>query len=76
MKRVNDRKYPKHLAAKIAKRWAYDYWDGDRRINYGGYRYIPGRWTKPQKKIIKIYKLKNNSKILISDVVKAFYYMN
>lgn len=64
LKRVNDKKYPKHLAAKIAKKWGYDYWDGDRRINYGGYKYIPGRWTSIARKLIKIYKLKNKSKIL------------
>ena len=44
--RVNDPDYPKHKAAELAKKWDYDYWDGDRRINYGGYRYIPGRWEK------------------------------
>ena len=31
--------------ARIMKRWGYDYWDGDRRICYGGYRYMPGRWA-------------------------------
>ena len=43
--RVNDPEFPKAKAAELAKRWAYDYWDGDRRINYGGYRYLPGRWA-------------------------------
>ena len=28
-----------------AKEYETDYWDGDRRINYGGYRYLPGRWA-------------------------------
>ena len=32
--RVNDPEYPKAKAAKLAKQWGYDYWDGDRRINY------------------------------------------
>ena len=53
LKRVNDKKYPKFKAAQIAKKWGYDYWDGDRRINYGGYKYIPGRWTSLAKKMIK-----------------------
>ncbi len=44
--RVNDPDYPKALAAGLAKKWDYDYWDGDRRINYGGYRYMEGRWAK------------------------------
>ena len=42
--RVNDTEYPKAKAAKLAKQWGYEYWDGDRRINYGGYRYIEGHW--------------------------------
>ena len=44
--RVNDPDFPKHKAAGLAKEWGYDYWDGDRRINYGGYRYLVGRWEK------------------------------
>ena len=44
--RVNDADYPKYKAAKIAKEFSKDYWDGDRRICYGGYRYIEGRWEK------------------------------
>src|SRR5499427_1757383 len=27
-----------------AKEYEGDYWDGDRRYGYGGYRYIEGRW--------------------------------
>ena len=49
--RVNDPEYPKAKAAELAKKWGYDYWDGDRRINYGGYRYmkedgrkLPNQW--------------------------------
>jgi len=44
--RVHDPEYPKAKAAELAKKWGYDYWDGDRRINYGGYRYMEGRWEK------------------------------
>ena len=49
---------------KISKKYGYDYWDGNRKYGYGGYKYIPGRWEKVAKKLIKNYKLKNNSKIL------------
>jgi hypothetical protein len=28
-----------------AKEYEGDYWDGDRRYGYGGYRYIEGRWA-------------------------------
>ena len=43
--RVNDPEFPKPKAAELAKQWGFDYWDGDRRICYGGYRYMPGRWA-------------------------------
>ena len=72
LQRVNDKKYPKHIAAKLAKKWGYHYWDGDRRINYGGYKYIPGRLTKLAKKINKIYKLNNTKKILDVGCGKGF----
>ena len=64
LKRVNDPEYPKHKAAVLAKKFDYDYWDGDRRICYGGYNYIEGRWEKVAKKLIEYYQLKNESKIL------------
>ena len=62
--RVNDKDYPKYKAAELAKKFDYDYWDGDRRINYGGYKYIAGRWEKVAKEMIKFYRLKKNAKIL------------
>ena len=49
---------------KVAKNYEKDYWDGDRKYGYGGYKYIPGRLTNIAKKIIKKFKLNNNSKIL------------
>jgi len=55
--RVNDPDYPKAKAAELAKRWGYDYWDGDRRINYGGYRYLPGRWEKVARRMVDHYGL-------------------
>ena len=47
-----------------SKKYGFDYWDGERKFGYGGYKYIPGRLTALAKKIIKKYKLNNNSKIL------------
>ena len=64
LKRVNDPEYPKHKAATLAKKFDYEYWDGDRRICYGGYRYIEGRWQKVAEKINDFYKLPKNAKIL------------
>jgi protein-L-isoaspartate(D-aspartate) O-methyltransferase len=50
--RVNDSEYPKPRAAELAKKWGYDYWDGDRRICYGGYKYMEGRWEKVARAIV------------------------
>ena len=49
---------------KVAKKYSFDYWDGNRKYGYGGYKYIPGRWKKAAQKIIKDYSLKDGSKIL------------
>ena len=46
-----------------AKKYEFDYWDGNRRYGYGGYKYIPGRWKSVAEKLIKQYNLTNNSKI-------------
>ena len=40
---------------QIAKKYGYDYWDGNRKYGYGGYKYIPGRMEKVAKQIIKTY---------------------
>ena len=62
--RVNDLDYPKYKAASLAKKFDFDYWDGDRRICYGGYKYIPGRWEKVAKEMITYYGLNPKSKVL------------
>ena len=62
--RVNDHDFPKPKAASLAKKFDYEYWDGDRRINYGGYKYIEGRWEKVARKMIEFYDLDEKSKIL------------
>jgi SAM-dependent methyltransferase len=62
--RVNDPEYPKPKAADLAKKWDYDYWDGDRRICYGGYRYMEGRWEKVARAMADHYKLKAGDKVL------------
>ena len=71
--RVNDKEFPKYKAATLAKKWGYHYWDGSRKINYGGYKYIKGRWFSVIKKMIKRYKLDNNSKILDIGCGKGFF---
>jgi protein-L-isoaspartate(D-aspartate) O-methyltransferase len=70
--RVNDPDYPKAKAAKLAKQWDYDYWDGDRRINYGGYRYIEGRWEKVARAMVEHYHLPERPRILDIGCGKGF----
>jgi len=48
---------------KIARSYGPDFWDGDRRYGYGGYKY-DGRWEDIAKQLIHHYKLKENAKIL------------
>ena len=55
-----------------AKEYEFDYWDGNRRYGYGGYKYIPGRWKSVAEKLIKQYNLTNNSSVLDVGCGKAF----
>ncbi len=57
---------------KEAKKYSKNYWDGDRKYGYGGYKYIPGRWGPVAKKIIEKYKLNNDSRILDVGCGKGF----
>ncbi len=70
--RVNDPDFPKAKAAELAKKLDYDYWDGDRRINYGGYRYLEGRWEKVAKAMAEHYGLKAGDRILDVGCGKGF----
>src|SRR5690348_9373180 len=70
--RVNDPDYPKAKAAALAKQWGEEYWDGDRRICYGGYKYLEGRWEKVARALAEHYKLKPGSKILDVGCGKGF----
>ena len=67
--RMNDNKVE---AMEIARKFQYEYWDGDRRYGFGGYRYIPDRWKHMAKNLIDIYSLTNTSKILDVGCGKSF----
>jgi len=53
----------KVLCMGKAREFEYDYWDGDRRFGYGGYKY-DGRWKSVALKLIATYGLKQDAKIL------------
>ena len=57
---------------RIAKQYGPDYWDGDRRYGYGGYRYLPGRWKPVAETLIERYGLKPGDKVLDVGCGKAF----
>lgn len=57
---------------KIAKEYSKDYWDGDRRYGYGGYKYIPGRWKPVAEELIKNYNLNKESSVLDVGCGKGF----
>ncbi|MBS3132507.1 class I SAM-dependent methyltransferase [Candidatus Woesearchaeota archaeon] len=66
--RMNDDKVE---CMKISRKYGREYWDGDRRYGYGGYRY-DGRWETVAKKLIEAYNLQENAKILDVGCGKAF----
>ena len=70
--RVNDPEFPKAKAAELAKQFDFDYWDGDRRICYGGYRYLEGRWEKVARAMVEHYDLPAKPKILDIGCGKGF----
>jgi SAM-dependent methyltransferase len=55
-----------------AKEYGPDYWDGDRRYGYGGYRYLPGRWKPVALALMERYGLGVQSRVLDVGCGKAF----
>jgi ubiquinone/menaquinone biosynthesis C-methylase UbiE len=55
----------------VAKQYGYDYWDGDRRYGYGGYRY-DGRWRVVAERLVEAYGLTADSAVLDVGCGKAF----
>lgn len=65
---IND----KVVCMKQAKKYEFDYWDGDRKFGYGGYKYILDRWKPVAEHMINEYKLTNNSSMLDVGCGKGF----
>ncbi len=55
----------------LAKKYDFEYWDGDRRTGYGGFKY-DGRWAAVAKQLIKHYNLADDAKILDVGCGKGF----
>jgi ubiquinone/menaquinone biosynthesis C-methylase UbiE len=56
---------------KVARKYAQEFWDGDRRFGYGGYKY-DSRWEPVALEIIDKYGLTSSSSILDIGCGKAF----
>src|SRR3990167_8699741 len=69
LKRVVE--FPKSEAAKISKKFDFDYWDGDRKFGYGGYQY-DGRWRAVAQRMTDYYQIKPGDKILDVGCGKGF----
>ncbi len=58
--RMNDDKVH---CMEVSRQYGQDYWDGDRRYGYGGYKY-DGRWKPLAEQVIARYGLTNESRVL------------
>ena len=56
----------------IARKFGKDFFDGDRKVGYGGFRYDPKYWTEVVKDISNYYELKSGDKILDVGCGKGF----
>ena len=64
-----DQKDPAVVA--LAKQFGFEYWDGDRKYGYGGYRY-DGRWRSVARDIIAHFGLRSGQRVLDVGCGKGF----
>src|SRR5208337_3703654 len=64
--------FPKAEAARLAKKWDVEYWDGDRKTGYGGYRY-DGRWRKVADAMVQHYGIKPGDRLLVVGIDVSRY---
>ena len=63
--------HDKAACAEVAIQWGRDYWDGERRYGFGGYRY-DGRWRAVADAMVAHYGLKPGARILDVGCGKGF----
>jgi len=63
--------FPKAEAARLAKKWDVEYWDGDRKTGYGGYHY-DGRWRQVADAMVRHYGIRPGDRILDVGCGKGF----
>ena len=63
--------YDKAECAEVATQFGKDYWDGDRKYGYAGYRY-DGRWRAVADDLLAHYKLPPDARILDVGCGKGF----
>ena len=63
--------HDKAACAEIAIQWGRDYWDGERHLGYGGYRY-DGRWRRVEEEMAAYYRLPPDARILDVGCGKGF----
>jgi SAM-dependent methyltransferase len=69
LRRVLD--HNKAECAEVARRWGFDYWDGERRFGYGGYRY-DGRWRPVAERMAAHYGLRPGQRVMDVGCGKAY----
>src|ERR1700742_5365727 len=63
--------HDKAESAEVARKCGSDYWDGERRYGYGGYRY-DGRWRPLAQTLIDRYDIKPGMSVLDVGCGKGF----
>jgi SAM-dependent methyltransferase len=63
--------HDKAESAEVARQFGHDYWDGERRYGYGGYRY-DGRWRPLAQTLIDRYDIKPGMSVLDVGCGKGF----
>jgi SAM-dependent methyltransferase len=68
---IRERERTAPLQREVAKRFGWEYFDGDRAQGYGGYRY-DGRWVPVAQRMQAFYDLKPGQRILDVGCAKGF----